>query len=305
MGGASTAVEDDIGAISFNPGVFDLLADRSQTRLVVYVNPILPIVSYEQPEYFAITGSNDLKRYMGGIPYIFKAVTLSTNIFDFGLLFNEERYLARKGRQFFNGETLINNLYHSAAVRVHLSSQVSFGISGSLLRTEVDNKVLNGTGWSYGIMVKPSSMYQIGIMYFDVSNSLHDFRRQFDRLSDESLNAGFAFFPIEKFTVVVDVRNLTESGKAEKFGLQELHLGFESTNLKHVALRGGYYREKSGNNTYTYVYSAGIGLIDLNAFKSPETKYNHITPLLTYTILFENTPIKKYRWHFLTVGFRI
>jgi hypothetical protein len=305
MGGATTAVEDDIGAISFNPGAFDLLADRSQTRLMVYFNPVLPIVSYEQPAQFLLSGGSDFKRYFGGIPYLFKAATLSTGAFDFGILLDEEQYLTRSSKKFFNGEAFINNWYHSAVVRVRLSSQVSFGITGCLLKTEENSTVTSGTGWSYGILVKPSSMYQIGIMYFDVTNSLHNVRRRFDRLSDESLNTGFAFFPVEKFTIAVDVRNLTESSKAEKFGLQELHMGFESTYIKHMTIRGGFYREKSENGTYTSVFSTGVGLIDINSFKSVETQYNHMTPLITYTILFENTPVNRYRWHFLAICFRI
>lgn len=305
MGGAVTALEDDIGAISYNPGTFDLVADRSKMRLSVHLNPVMPLVSFSEPENFRNSGKIDINSMLWGLHYLVKSITFSASIFDFGILFNEEKFIKRNGEKFFNGDNFLDNVYHSAIANINLSSQVSIGVTGSLIRNTDTNGLEEGSGLSYGILVIPSNKYQVGITYFNFSNGIHDIRQRFDRIADESLNAGLAIFPWSNVTLSIDVRNLTESSKTENFGLQEFHFGLEMTQIRHIALRGGYYREKISTGKYSNIFSFGIGLVDINYFKSPETRYNHPTPLISYTLLLENTPISQYRWHFFTIGFRI
>ena len=305
MGGAVTALEDDIGAISYNPGTFDLVADRSKMRLSAHLNPVMPLISFSETENFRGNGKVGINSILWSLHYLIKAVTFSASIFDIGILFNEEKFFKRDGGKVFNGNNFLDNVYHSAIANINLSSQVSIGVAGSFIRNTDTDGLEEGSGLSYGVLVIPSNKYQVGITYFNFSNGIHDIRRRFDRIADESLNAGIAFFPWSDVTLSIDVRNLTESSKPEKFGLQEFHLGFETTQIKHIALRGGYYREKISKGEYSHIFSAGIGLIDINYFKSPETQYNHPTPLISYTLLLENTPLSNYRWHFFTIGFRI
>ena len=305
MGGAVTAVEDDIGAISFNPATFSLSENNSKLFFSFHLNPILPIVASRQREFFGLDQGKGFDRVINTLKYLFKSITFRTNVFDIGFLFNEEMFLQKDTGRFFSGIEFFDNNYNSAVVNVRLSSQVNIGISGSIIRNRVDNKVEEGGEISYGILVKPNNKYQIGIMFIDFADRVKNFRRRFDRLADESLNAGLAFFPWRGFSFTFDVRNLTESSSEETFGLQEFHSGFEITRIKHLSVRGGYYREKLKGNNYSNIYSAGVGLIDLNRLRSTGTRYNHPVPFLSYTILFEYTPDKLFKWHFLTIGFRI
>lgn len=305
LGGAVTALEDDIGAISYNPATFSLTENPAGMRFSVHLNPVLPAVTFRQKELFDLNDKDNFESIIGGIKYLFKAFTLSTRIFNFGILLNEEKFLQKGGEKFFDGTEFLDNRYHTAVLNVKLSSQVSFGVSGSLIRDADASGVNTGSEVRYGILVKPSGWYQIGIMFVDFANKVKNSRRRFDRLADESLNAGLVFFPRKGFSLSFDVRNLTENGSAENFGLQEIHFGFEITRISHISLRGGYYREKRENNKFSNVFSAGFGLFDLNRFRSPNSRYNHPVPLISYSILFEKHNTNWIRWHFVTIGFRI
>jgi len=305
MGGAVTAIEDDVGAISFNPATFSLSENNSKMFFSFHINPVLPVVANRQKEFFGLDRKKGFDRAINNLKYIVKSITFSVNALNIGFLFNEEKFLMKDSDQFFSGIEYQDNYYHSAIINVNLSSQVKIGVSGSIIRNREDHEIEEGGEVSYGILVKPNSKYQIGIMFIDFASRVKNFRRRFDRLADESLNAGLAFFPWSGFSFSLDVRNLTESSSGETFGLQEFHAGFESTRIKHLSIRGGYFREKLSGDNYSNTYSAGIGLIDFNRLRSTGTRYNHPVPLLSYTVLFEDRPDKLFKWHFLTISFRL
>ncbi|MFC1561444.1 hypothetical protein ACFL6I_08810 [candidate division KSB1 bacterium] len=301
MGGAITAVNDDMGAMSFNPGSYSLFEDRRGLHYTVALNPILPLVSSDQPDNFIYNRDNGLQSFAGALQYLVKSIGMSYKLLDIGILLNEEQIISRPGGRFFDSEDFIDNLYHTAVANIKLSTQVSIGVSGSYIRNSSNGSVDKGTGFSYGVLLKPSSIYQVGITYIDFSDHIPNTRKRFERLADESLNAGIMVMPWNEVILSVDVRNLTDSDKQDNFGLQEFHFGFEISRIPHLALRGGYYREKD-ESLYTHVYSAGVGLLDVNRFRPLMRKFDHKTPLLSYTMLFENTPLEQYRWHFLTLG---
>ncbi|MFC1513899.1 hypothetical protein ACFL5P_02705 [candidate division KSB1 bacterium] len=305
MGGAFTAVEDDLCAVSFNPGTFSLIDDNPDMRLMVHFNPVMPAVSLNQRDKFRYVEEGGMKAALGSIHYMVKSIMFSAKIVNIGILFNEEGFNKSRTSKIFDGTGFRNNLYHTAVLSINLSSQIRLGVTGSIIRSVENDIVQEGKGLSYGVLVKPNSRYQVGISYFDFSNELPNFRRPFDRIADESLNAGLAFFPWEDVIISVDVRNLTESSERENFALQEFHFGFESNRLSHFSFRGGYYREKFADKQYSNIFSAGIGLLDLNRFNSIQKQYNHNTPLINYTILFENTPLVNSKLHLLTIGFRL
>jgi len=307
MGGAFTAIEGDIGALSFNPGSYYLFRDRSKFRLAVVINPILPSVSNSQSEYFTDNRDDAIESLFDVLRYTVKSIGISYDILDIGVLFNEELFLRKKGGQIFNGKGFTNNYYHSIIANIKLSSQVSFGVSGIFIKNTHEEKIQKGSGFSYGILIKPSEFYQVGITYIDYSDKIKNFRKLFDRFADESLNAGIAFLPWKSLRFCLDVRNLTENDKPENFGLQELHYGVEFARIPHVVLRCGYYREKetdteNNRSYYNHIYSLGIGLIDINRLKSLERKFNHETPLVSYAVIYEKTPFENVRWHMLKIG---
>ena len=123
MGGAVTALEDDIGAISYNPGAFDLNVDRTKMRLSVHLNPVMPLVSFSQPENFRGNGKVGINSMLWGLHYLIKSITFSASIFDFGVLFNEEKFIKKNGGKVFNGDNFLDNVYHSAIANVNLSKR--------------------------------------------------------------------------------------------------------------------------------------------------------------------------------------
>jgi len=305
MGGAVTALEDDLGAISFNPATFNLAEKNSPLFFSFHINPVLPVIANRQEKYFGLDEKDGFDRAINNIQYLFKAITFKVNALSIGVLLNEEKYIKKSSNQFFDSAGFQDNRFHSAVVNIRLSSQVNIGISGSIIKSAENNTAEKGGEVSYGILVKPNNKYQIGIMFIDFANRVRNFRKRFDRLADESLNAGLAFFPWNGISFTLDVRNLTEDRSAETFGLQEFHAGFEAAGLKHISVRGGFYREKQENSKYSNVYSAGIGLIDMNRLRSVNTRYYHPDLLLSYTILLQDISGKLSKWHFLTMSFRI
>jgi len=272
MGGAITAIEDDIGAISFNPATFSLSESNPNTFFSFHINPVLPIVAYRQQEFFDLDRKKGFEKAINNLKYFVKSVTFRVNAVNIGFVFNEEKFQTKDTGQFFSGIDFPDNNYHSAIVNVNLSSQVKIGVSGSIIRNSDSNGVEEGGEVSYGILVKPNSKYQIGIMFIDFANRVKNFRKKFDRLADESLNAGLAFFPWSGISLSLDVRNLTENSFEETFGLQEFHAGFESTRIKHLSIRGGFFREKLSGDNYSNIFSAGVGIIDLNRLRSSSTR---------------------------------
>ncbi len=304
MGGAFTAIEDDIAALSFNPAAFKVRDGRPGTKFSIHFNPILPFASYDQFKNFTLLEDGGAKRVFGSLLYLIKSVSISAGLFNIGLLFNEEQFIRKQRDIFFDTDQFENNIYHSAVLNVNPSSRVSLGMSGSLVQSTQNGEEIGGASVSYGVLIKTNKWYQVGIMYYLITGDAATFRKQFDRLEDESINIGVAFFPWSNMTVTIDGRNITENNKTDRFASQEFHCGFENNQIPHVSMWGGYYREKDETVQDFNVYSAGVGLLDLNRFRVTGNKLNNATPLLSYAIVFENRPEKHYRWHLLTVGFK-
>jgi len=301
MGGAFISVGDNFGAMAYNPGAFSLFSDRSRIRVTAAFNPVLPVTRYREQEKFNEDDEKDINSLLAALGYSLKSLGISYKMLDIGILLNEEKFLSKSRGRVFDAEGFTDNYFHTAVASLKLSSQVSLGLSGSFIRNSQDGVVEEGYGFSYGILVRPSFYYQIGITYIDYQDRIKDYRKRFERFADESLNIGISLMPAEKIRFCVDIRNLTESDKPDNFGLQEFHFGFETTAIPHFALRGGYYREKNGGRA-SHVYSCGIGLIDLNRLRPRDRKLDHESHMLSYALLFENTPGGHYRWHMLTFG---
>jgi hypothetical protein len=305
MGGAFIAVEDDNAAISFNPAAFNVRRDSPGTRLAIDFNPVLGLVSLNQSDNFSLTEDEGFGQALGSLLYFVRTISLSTSVFNFGLHFNEEIAIDTQSDKFFDGRFFEDNVFHTAVANIRLSSSVTLGVSGSLIRSTENGKKIKGGGINYGILLKPNNRYQVGIMFNILSTDVRNARRKLDRIANESVNVGLTFFPWSNMTVSIDARNVTEGSKPDGFALQEFHFGLENTQIKHVSLRGGFYKEKNGSGTDSNIFSAGIGLIDLNRFKRIGNRLSHPTSLLSYGILFENNSGQNFRWHMLTVQFRL
>ncbi|MFC1564510.1 hypothetical protein ACFL6G_06205 [candidate division KSB1 bacterium] len=319
MGGAFTAIEDDLNAISYNPATFTLFQVSDVRRFSVFVNPVLPVVAFRQADRFDLNKSTN--NTMNGLRYLIKGFTFSTSFMDAGILLNEEKYIVRDTDYFFDGKDMNNNVFHSMVVNFKLSSQANFGVSGSYVLSEEGENVKKTTAISYGLLIRPSLKYQVGITFFDMSNEIKSLRRKFERFADESLNIGLAIFPFEGGVISVDARNVTESEEEKNFALQEFHFGAEFSKIKHISLRAGFYREEFtlqdnlefqeiskydfGGQEFSKVFSFGVGIIDLNLFRSYSNRLSHSTPLISYAMILKDTPLGRVNWHFLSLNIRI
>ncbi len=299
MGGAFTAVQDDYAALFYNPGSFSLFRDRENFNFTGSLNPILPVTASNQEEYFGYSRETNTKNVFGALQYLVKSLSFSYKMIDFGITLNDEIFLNKNDKRFFSGEGFEGNLFHSAVLCFRLSTQVSIGVSGTYIRSQIDDEVNEGHGFSYGLFLKPNNWYQVGVTYIDYSDGSPHFRKAFERFADESLNVGVAVRPWKDLMFCVDIRNLTENDKPENFGLQEFHLGLEYSPVSHLALRGGYYFEKESGHTI-HNYSIGTGLFDFNRFRHIDRKFLHATPVISYTLLFRNAPLVRERWHMLS-----
>ncbi len=320
MGGAFTAIEDDLNSISYNPATFTLFNRSDSRRFSIFFNPILPVVALEQAERFDPT-MNSTEKVFNSLKYIVQGVTYSNSFLDAGLLLNEERFLVKDSNYFFDGMDYKDNVFHSLILNFKLSTQANFGVSGSFVQNKEEGDLNESMMISYGLLIRPSLRYQVGITFFDMSNDIRSARRKFERFADESLNIGMAFFPFEGSVLSIDARNVTESDDDKTFALQEFHFGAEFSRVRHVSLRAGYYREEFSlednmefNNIrnydfskqdYSNVFSFGIGIIDTNYLRSYGNRFDHPTPLISYAMVLKDTPLGRVNWHFLSMSFRI
>lgn len=321
LGGAVVAVRGNIDVSAFNPATFMLSRVRPISKISLTFNPILPISIYSNPKRFSIEGDSN-KKLAESAKYIVKAMTYSNKYLDIGLILNEEKIIHKNSEEFFNGEGFLDNNFHTLVASFEFSSQVRLGVSIISYKQPDSLGVVNrDLGLSYGLFIKPSEKYQIGLTFFDMTSGYENARRKFDRIADESLNIGIAYFPIKDFMISIDVRNLTDSNKDNNFALQEFHYGFEFSKYSHFIIRSGFYREKFLKNDnyefgltdtsafsdtkYSNIFSIGISLIDTNRWRSISNKYVSPTSLISYTFLYKDTPVGKVKWSFLTINFQL
>lgn len=299
MGGAFSAISGDLPSITFNPATLSLVQVWRGYRFSYYLNPVSPAVILTENRLLGGGDEEPGKNFLEAVTATLKSFTVSFRNLDIGLLLGEESLDlsdSDKGEAFFPSGPFRKNYSHTLAVTLRLDERIALGMSGSLL-VKGDQK--SPLGSSYGVLLVPNDRYSIGVFFINLPNDWSNFRNQLERLDDETVNVGLSLHPDGKTTVAVDLRNLAGD---TTLATRELHLGFERVVITHLALRAGAFRKKPGGG---YVFSGGVGLVDLNRFKKKKNWLKQPNYLVNYAFVREESNSENINWHFLTINFRI
>jgi hypothetical protein len=289
MGGAFSAIEDDIASLDFNPAAFstDTRSDRIQVSF--FFNPLGPVLVLNN------WGKN--KDWDVPISWILRGSALSFGRINVGLLLGEEVFSVdddyRKAA-FFEGSFFDHRRNTSLGFSLALSPLVSIGIVGEVFIREFESKKRMEFGYRYGVLIKTRSNLDVGLCFVDFPNDLKHERFELEGLEDETLNVGVSYTPWKRLKFSVDVRNVSDD---EKRAVREPHLGLEITPITHLALRGGYYRERGGGRE---ALSFGLGLFDWNSLLSENRRYSHSMFTLNSAYIWQWTDNQLDRWFILS-----
>jgi hypothetical protein len=304
MGGAVTAVEDDLGAIGYNPAAFFLYKTKRDGAFGLYFNTTGALIGgLNHNEIFEGRGKSgdDL---LTGFSMLVKGITFSTESWDFGLLLGEQslelpdEYVPRTVSSVTGFR---QNHSHSFVASLKLASKVSVG--GTISHVMGSDRIQpsdfeDGFSLSYGILLQPESRLRVGVSYMNLPDSLRQYRTRIERLVDEAINVGVSYQPFDGTLLSIDVRNLSEESMEAS---REAHFGVEQIFMSHFALRAGFFSQADGVN----IFSGGIGLFDWNGVFNSESVFNHRNFVLNYTFVYKQHEFDNQRIHFLTALLRI
>lgn len=305
LGGAYTSIEDDIVSAGYNPATLSLYQATKDSRLTVYLNPVAPMIVY----YGQIKKNNHSdqnhspsQQFLKTITLLIKSLVFTGRFVDIALVLNEqvieEKYLLHQNK-FFDDCDLWDNSYHTFTSRIKLAERVSIGVAGSIYLKKIEDKRYQGVGFSYGIMLKPAHNMNVGLAFIDFPENLPEIRLPVERMIDQTMNIGVSYKPTTSTTLSFDLRNLTEDDQPN---VREAHLGIEQTIFSIFAIRGGLFQERF---TRDRTFSGGLGLFDSNLLFSKENHFNHPQFLLNYSFLYQKRDSHPFRWHVLSILFRI
>jgi hypothetical protein len=290
MGGAFTAVNDDLPALLYNPASFSLYRDARARRLTLFFNPIAPIVALREPEALFGRSSITSEEALAALAMLVKGVTLSLGSFEFGALLGEQapnEYLLSSER-LFDAHGYVDNHYHVLAAKMRVAERVSLGGSIGLYysRNSQENRKW-GLGASYGVQVTPVRNVLVGVSYITLPNQQRDYREELDRIVDGALNFGVSVHSKFGTILAADIRNLSEEKAHADELIREVHLGLEQIVLSHVALRAGIFRKRHESADDRHAISVGLGLADANGFWPAKRRFNHPNWVINYGMVTE------------------
>lgn len=304
LGGAYYSLEDDLSAGFYNPGAFRVNATRSERSFRVFLNPI-----------GAATGVYDLMKYdldhieddtitareaLRIIGTAVKGAVLSTSAFDIGFGLSEEVLPTSvndmNSNRFFSFEQLGKNCFHSMFLNLKIAPTVSVGASTTAYVFRDDNEDNYRTGNSIGVLLNPNPKLKVGLTYSNFPNKLSNVRMGIESVDDETVTSGVSYYPDSKTVLSLDLRNLTSENDDTS---REIHTGIERVFFSRIAMRAGYFREKTEK---TDTYSVGVGILPAWE-KISKFSTSSRTDLLSYTMVFENEGLNR-QWHIVSLLLR-
>jgi hypothetical protein len=302
MGGAYTAIEDDIVSTFYNPATLSMYQAKKDYRVTFFFNPIgaATMISgqAQQNDNEPEIGNQFLK----SIGLLVKGLVFTAKFVDISFVLNEQLIDANtmfQQKQFFDDCDIWSNSYQTLATRIKLADKVAIGIAGSYYTKEVDNEKLRGFGFSYGILLKPAPYLNVGLAFIDFPQQIPDVRLPLERIVDQTMNIGVAYRPFSGTIFSLDIKNLTEE---QQNNVREAHFGFEQNIFLIMAIRCGYFQEKFSNHR---TYSAGFALFDSNLIFSKERQFYHPQFILNYSFIHQKKDTELLNWHVLSFVVRI
>ncbi len=302
LGCAYTSIENDIVSANYNPATLSFYQFEKDYRITLYLNPVAPATIYYERLQHDPKNQQQKEGVLKTATLFIKSLVFTGKFVDMALIFNEQiidknQLLAQ--RKFFQNCDLWKNCYHSLVTRIKLADRVSLGVSASYYVKNINNKMERGVGFSYGILMKPSTRMNVGLAFIDYPSNMPEIRMPIERLIDQTMNIGISYKPTTSTILSLDIRNLTED---DRKNVREAHWGVEQRIFNILAIRAGYFKERFAD---THTLSGGIGLFDSNLLFADDNHLNHSQYLLNYSFLYEQNKIQKFRWHVLSLIIRI
>ncbi|MDQ7065853.1 MAG: hypothetical protein Q9P90_16590, partial [candidate division KSB1 bacterium] len=286
LGGAVASIEDDLGAITYNPANYTLYRENKGFRITFFFSPVTPyLIAKYKSSFFNMPSAEENVNVAAALAF-FKAVNITVNSFEFGVQTGEPRYLDldayRGNKRFLHLNSVYANHFGSLIWRFRLAQQVSVGSSLHLLYWETDT---HRRRWalaaSYGVTLQPHQRVRFGVSLHTFPNDIRHYRMNLEEIEDEAISLGVSYRFPWNMLLTFDVRNVgmgMEGPREQYFG------GVEQELFGQIALRGGVqYRSEEKE----FSYSAGIGLINSNVFHGDAGKFKNSNYVINYAVIFK------------------
>jgi hypothetical protein len=292
MGGAFTAVRDDLAALDFNPAAFTLDHSGDGLRVQAFVNPLGPWLAVK----------NRRVTTDGTVPVglCLRGIGLSAGRIDVGILLGEESLSddARlKRNDLFDASGYPDQRNATLGVSFALTQRASLGVAGEWFIRDKWNNVR--FGYRYGLILQPRANIAVGLFYMELPDTVRNGRSVLENIPDGSLNIGVSVEPWRFLRFSLDIRNVSDEDKSS---IREPHAGLELIPCRHLALRGGFARSTNGRQE---TVSWGVGILDLNRLLWADRPFARPFFGLQASWARQKSPAGKSRWFFLTCLFRI
>ncbi len=298
MGGAYSSVEDGVGSVAYNPATINFWKLSRGVRLALLANPVgsIGLYSYLNSQRKA---SLTQDQWWNVARALFKGLVFGIPYFQGGVLLYEEplqRYFDLPSKKPLSAKGLLNNHYETAFGRINLADRVALGGTISLYTYTLGDSTRHTMGASYGVLIKPAKKFNVGVMFYDVPDTISNVRLPIERLPAGTVNVGISYRPFKGNVTSLDVRNLTEESKP---ATREIHVGMEQKIGQLVGLRAGFFLN---NDTHQKFISAGIGLLSANLFRSRGIAFDNPDFMVNYAYVAEQSNHKwGEQWHMISL----
>ena len=301
MGGAFTAVADNLPALLYNPANFTMYGDQRTTRLSVFLNPIGLATALHEPEKLHGSEKFRTQELASMLELFVHGLAFGNRSFQIAALLGEEApHATLSSRQnFLDASDYSQNQYSLLAGRALFAERVAIGASVGVYYQETANGREWGAGWSYGVTLLSGNDIRVGVSYWSFPDNMTEYLIQSERLVHEAINLGIAYKTPFGMLLAFDVRNLGEESRRP---VREVHVGIEQRFLPWLALRGGYFYDRI---LQCKLLSAGVGLIDQNLWRHARTQLQEPDWSVQYGVRLEKQDTKDAYYHALTFLVRL
>jgi hypothetical protein len=310
LGGAFTAVCDGPASMLYNPAAFGHYRYPQTKALNVYLNPVGLAASIRDYDNLSSSESKKGYHWASAAGLFVKSIMFSHQSLTIGLNLSEslpQNPFLQEDDGPFAMDGVLDWNYDAMTVCLKLADQVYIGAAGYYFKTFVQGGPIHKYGSAYGVFMNPSKKISAGLTYFDYPGNVANMMLQKNRTVDESINIGIVYRPFLPLQLTVDIRNVSEDTQANQTELldnpglknsNEVHAGIELSLFSALALRSGFYRIE---NLKRNIYSFGIGLMDMNAFRSLDNKVSFNDFLVNYALEIEDDSKTQYYRHYLSL----
>lgn len=289
MGGAFTAVEDELSALAWNPACLAPPEHRIGHGIRTHVNLLGAPAIYRETGLLRGIPTDEFEdlpiyeRAAVAVGSIAKAVTFRRGGLAAGVLLLEERLdpgLLGGARGLADAGDLLDGYYSEFAVAFRLAPTASLGFAQTLFagRDSGGGRTF-GMGRVYGAALRPNEFVTVGFTYFDLPEEFADYRQKIEGIAPRTMNAGIAYRPFENGVITFDLRDLSERHPETSL---EPRVGLEWNLWGRLAVRAGGYREEAGE---TNVLTLGLGVLPMLGRRSGGDTLPGDDLVLNYAVL--------------------